>query len=150
MKSQKYIDALLTKKAKGYSLIEIMLVLSIVMGLMVGVVQIYTRVKANMKKSSTQSLLLQVENGINEFKNDVGRYPHTLEELVSGPSDAQEKRRWSNNYIQDKNAIVDGSIKDSYGNDLQYAFNKETSKFNLFSWGPEGEGAEFGQIVLEK
>ncbi len=136
------------KKNAGMSIIEILLVFTVIMVMTVGVLNLYRTVQASQKKSATQTLLLQVKNGIENFKNDIGRYPTKLEEFTSGPSDAQERRRWSDSYIDTK-LIVDGVVRDAYGNEIVYEYDKSKNKFEVYSWGPKGVGSETGQIQIE-
>jgi type II secretion system protein G len=145
---KKNILHILKKRNQGMSLIEIMLVFTVIMAMLVGVFQLYKTIQASQKKSATKSLIAQVKNGIEQFKNDVGRYPSKLEELVTGPSDAQEKRRWSEEAIDKKN-FIDGTIKDTYGNEIVYTFDKSKNTFDLYSWGPKGVGSESDQIFVE-
>ncbi len=145
---KKNILSILKNKNQGMSLIEIMLVFTVIMAMLVGIFQLYKVIQANQKKSATKSLIVQVKNGIEQFKNDVGRYPTKLDELVSGPTDTQEKRRWSEEAIDKKN-IVDGTIKDTYGNEIVYTFDKSKNNFDLYSWGPKGVGSESDQIFAE-
>lgn len=144
------IKSILFLKEKGMSLIELMLVMTLVLGAMVGLFQLYNTIKANQKKSATQALVAQVQNGIEQFKNDIGRYPTKLEELITPPSEQNEKRRWnSDGYVTNKNNIIDGSIKDDYGNELEYKYDKSKNTFEIFSWGPKGVGSETGQILVQ-
>jgi general secretion pathway protein G len=142
------IKTLLKRKNSGMSLIEIMLVFTVIMAMLVGVFQLYKTIQKSQKKSSTQSLLAQVQTGIEGFKNDIGRYPAKLEELATGPSDAQEKRRWSENYV-DRKSVIDGTVKDTFGNELVYTFDKSKNNYELYSWGPNGVGAESDQIFVQ-
>lgn len=139
---------ILKNKNHGMSLIEIMLVFTVMMAMAVGIFQLYKTIQTSQKKSATKSLLIQVKSGIEQFKNDIGRYPSKLEELVNGPSDGQEKRRWSGEAIDKKN-FVDGTIKDTYGNEIVYTFDKSKNNFDLYSWGPKGVGSESDQIFVE-
>lgn len=131
------------------SLIELMLVMTLVLGAMVGLFQLYKTIKANQKKSSTKTFIAQIQNGVEQFKNDIGRFPTKLEELVVPPSDQNEKRRWNSDGYADKKSLDEGSIKDDYGNELEYRFDKSKNSFEIFSWGEKGVGSETGQIFAE-
>ncbi len=144
---KKVILKIMRKKNAGMSIVEILLVFTVIMVMTVGVFNLYRAVQSSQKKSATQTLLLQVQNGIENFKNDLGRYPAKLEEFASGPSDAQERRRWSDSYI-DKKLVVDGVIRDAYGNEIVYEYDKSKNKFEVYSWGPNGVGSETGQIQI--
>lgn len=142
------IYSIIKKRSSAMSMIEIMLVFAVVLTAMVGVFQLFRTLQNSQKKSSTQSLLAQVQSGIQMFKNDLGRYPVSLEEFVTGPSNTEEKRRWSEDYI-DRKIIADGIIRDAWGNELSYNFDKAKNKIELFSWGAKGVGAESGQIFAD-
>jgi general secretion pathway protein G len=137
------------KRAKAMSLIELMLVMTLVLGAMVGLFQLYKTLKSNQKKSATRTFIAQIQNGIEQFKNDIGRYPIKLEELVVPPSEPQEKRRWNSDGYADKKSLEEGSIKDDYGNEIEYRFDKAKNSFEIFSWGEKGVGSETGQIFAE-
>jgi general secretion pathway protein G len=138
------------QKKRGMSLIEIMLVIAVGMGLMAGLVTIYKKVQNSLKRSSTQSLLFEVQNGLEEFRRDLGRYPVKIDELVAGPADANEKKKWSGQYVSNKDSVSNDTVVDSYGNEIVYVYDKSKNKFELYSWGPQGPGAEYGHISLEK
>lgn len=137
------------KRVKAMSLIELMLVMTLVLGAMVGLFQLYKTLKSNQKKSATKTFIAQVQNGVEQFKNDIGRYPTKLEELVVPPADQNEKRRWNSDGYADKKSLEEGSIKDEYGNELEYKYDKAKNSFEIFSWGEKGVGSETGQIFAE-
>ena len=131
------------------SLIELMLVMTLVLGAMVGLFQLYKTIKANQKKSATRAFIAQIQNGVEQFKNDIGRYPSKLEELIIAPAEANEKRRWNSDGYANKKSIEEGTIRDEYGNELEYRFDKSKNTFEIFSWGEKGVGSETGQIFAE-
>lgn len=137
------------RREKAMSLIELMLVMTLVLGAMVGLFQLYKTIKSNQKKSATKTFIAQIQNGVEQFKNDIGRFPTRLEELVVPPSDQNEKRRWNSDGYADKKSLDEGSIKDDYGNELEYRFDKAKNSFEIFSWGEKGVGSETGQIFAE-
>ena len=139
----------LLRKHKGMSLIELMLVMTLVLGAMVGLFQLYKTIKANQKKSATRTFIAQVQNGVEQFKNDIGRYPTKLEELILPPADANERRRWNSDGYANKKSIEEATIRDEYGNELEYRFDKSKNTFEIFSWGEKGVGSETGQIFAE-
>lgn len=139
----------LLRKHKGMSLIELMLVMTLVLGAMVGLFQLYKTIKANQKKSATRAFIAQIQNGVEQFKNDIGRYPSKLEELIIAPTEANEKRRWNSDGYANKKSIEEGTIRDEYGNELEYRFDKSKNTFEIFSWGEKGVGSETGQIFAE-
>lgn len=148
MLTKKNIFHVIKKKNQGMSMIELLLVFTLAMGMLVGVLQLYRNIQASQKKSATKTLITQIKSAIEQFKNDIGRYPSKLEELVTGPTDGKEKRRWSEEAIDKKN-IIDGTIKDTYGNEIVYTYDKAKNNFDLYSWGPKGVGSESDQIFAD-
>ena len=134
----KKFNQIIRSKASGMSLIEIMLVVSIVAAGLVGLIRLYQSVTERQAKSETSNLLSIIKTGVDSFKIDVGRPPQNLDELITGPSETQEKRRSQHPYVD--------SITDRWGNQIEYKFDKEKNNVEIFSWGKNGPGSESGQI----
>lgn len=138
----------INQKHSGMSLIEIMLYTGIVAVLLVGVLQIYNTIQQRSKISETKNKLSAMKAGIDNFRVDIGRYPIKIDELVTPPSDAQERRRWQKGYVPEKYA-TDGTLLDAWGNPFVYTLAASKASYELSSWGPNGEGAETGNIFAD-
>lgn len=135
---KKTINEALRSKALGMSLIEILLVITIVAAGFVGLIRLYQKITNAQAVSETKSLLDTIQASVTSFKTDIGRYPQALDELITGPTDPQEKRRAQIPYVQ--------SIVDRWGNQIEYKFDKEKNSIEIYSWGSNGPGSESGQI----
>ncbi len=138
---------LLYSKRPGFSLIEIMIYIAIIAALLLGVMQLARTLTDRAKISKTRTILMATKNAVDQFKIDIGRYPTKIEELAVHPSDANEKRRWLGPYVP-QDYIVNGSIKDDYGHDVQYKFDTAKNSFEVFSWGKE-ENSDVGNIFID-
>lgn len=122
--------------SKGFSLIELMVAVTI-MGIMVGlVVPAYMAYRQRARRSATVTTLKTLENAIDMFQGDTGAYPATLPELVNAPTDPKISKRWQGPYLKKE------VTTDSYGHELVYQVTKGGKRpYELYSWGPKGEGA---------
>jgi general secretion pathway protein G len=139
---------LFLSKRPGYSLLEIMIVIGIIASLLVGVIQLAKTLSDRSKVEKVKTLLRAVKSGVDQFKIDLGKYPTKIDELVQPPSDAQDRRRWQGPYVPSEFA-KDGSIKDEYGNDIEYKVDNAKNTFEVFSWGKNGAGSDTGNIFVD-
>ncbi|BFM14398.1 GspG family T2SS major pseudopilin variant XcpT [Maricurvus nonylphenolicus] len=129
-----------TKKQKGFTLIEIMVVV-VILGILGALVvpNILGRTgeaRATAAKSDIQS----ISNALDLYKLDNHSYPSTdqgLEALVTQPSGYPEAKNWN----------PDGYLKrlpqDPWGNDYQYVSPGSNGAFDLYSLGADSrEGGE--------
>lgn len=127
------------QSGRGYTLVEIMLVLSIITVLLgagiyylVGNVDAakITRAQGDIETLGTQLQTYQMQNL---------RYPTTeqgLQALVSKPTSPPEPRVW----IQ---LLKPEALMDPWGNPYQYRSpgEKNPKTYDLWSWGPDGPGS---------
>ncbi|GAB1594555.1 type II secretion system major pseudopilin GspG [Lysobacter claricitrinus] len=113
---------------RGMSLIEIIIVI-----VLIGVVLTFVgsrilggadRAKANLAKSEVQTLAQKIE----QYKEDVGRYPTALSDLAAAPQGATG---WLGPYAKE------GELKDPWGNAISYK-------------APGDDGHAFDVIILGK
>jgi len=119
----------------GMSLVEILIVLTLVGGLFT---LIFGRVfggrdRANIK--GTHVIMKNISDTIREYKGDVGTYPPTLEALQERPSKA---KGWMGPY--------DVDTKDAWKNEIKYTV--EGKKFTLTSAGSSEEFGDKKDIVV--
>jgi len=116
----------------GFSLVEIMIVLTII-GLIFGF--LVTNIPKQLekgKKNATTATLKVLEQNIEEFYNDTGHYPEKLEDLVKKPSNPELAEKWDGNYLKTKNVPKDG-----WGNSFQYKLTADDQEhpYELYSKG---------------
>ena len=131
------------RRHDGFTLIEIMIVVMIV-GLLMATIatQLIGRAQlAQVDLAATQ--LRQLEQALELYKLDNGRYPTTdqgLVALISKPSGDPVPRRWSPGGYAKRD-----QISDPWGLPYEYQAPGDHNErgFDLFSYGPDGlEGGE--------
>lgn len=114
----------------GFSLIEIILVVVLIGGIVAfAATRILgggDRAKVNLAKAQVQTLAEKVQ----QFEQDTGKLPGSLEELVKAPGDAAG---WLGPYAKD------GELKDPWNHPYTYSMPGEGKPFDLVSLGKDGQ-----------
>ncbi len=136
------------KSMRGFSLIELLVVLAI-LGLLAGLVGPQVMNALGGAKSKTAKL--QIEDlgaALDLFHLEVGRYPNTsegLKALVERPSGASN---WNGPYLKKAK-----TLKDPWGNEYHYQSPGEHGPYDLYSLGSDnshgGEGEAQDQVSWE-
>ena len=129
------------KRQTGFSLIELLVVLTIIalLGAVVG-----PQLIGNLGGAKSDTTKLQIEDfgaALDMFYLDNGRYPSTeegLRALVSKPADLGT---WDGPYLK-KNTIP----KDAWGNDFRYEADEESNgPYDLYSYGADNAEGGSGE-----
>jgi len=133
------------RHASGFTLLELMIVLVILVGLMAiaGPRLLGSQKKADINQAKVQ--IGQFERGLKDYLVDMKVYPPTeegLKVLLSAPEDERLARRWSGPYLDAKSLPLD-----PWGNEYQYEFDSMESSEEqstegsprIFSMGPDGQ-----------
>lgn len=128
---------------EGFTLLEILIVVSIIVALMAILATNYRGVgrDADIKLTTTQ--LKRVEQALEFYRLDAGRYPSTeqgLKALVREPTTEPIPRRYRPGGYLTSELLVD-----PWQNPLYYESpgQNNTYAFDLASWGPDGlEGGD--------
>ncbi len=132
------------KQQAGFSLIELLVVLTIIalLGAIVG-----PQLIGNLGGARSDTTKIQIEDfgaALDLFYLDSGRYPTTeegLRALIAAPSDLGT---WDGPYLK-KNTIP----RDAWGNDYRYASPGNNGPYDLYSYGAdnaEGGAGESGDL----
>ncbi len=122
---------------RGFSIIEILIVLAIIALLAGIVVTNFTGIFGGAQEQATETVVKQsFETPLLKFRIDTGSYPNTsegLQALIKAPSGKSKK--WKGPYLKE-NQIP----QDPWGKPYQYRFPgvKNTNSFDLWSFGPDG------------
>lgn len=121
------------KNKKGFSLIEIMIVLGIIGAILAAVGSRIVGANDKAKVRQAKMLLSQVSDALNNYYTDCGKYPESLDGLLK--ADASCSNWGPGPYMK---ATKDGQILDPWNNPLQYG-PSESGDFTLKSLGKDGK-----------
>lgn len=127
-----------TYSQKGFSLLEIMVVLVIIAILMSLVVPNIINRPDEARITAAKIDMKSIANALNLYKLDNFTYPNTqqgLEGLVSKPTTAPIPPNWKSAYLK-KLPI------DPWGNPYQYLSPGTHGEFDLYSFGPGANPAQ--------
>ena len=114
----------------GFSLIEIILVIVLIGGIVAFAASRILgggdRAKYNLAKSQVQTLAEKIQ----QYENDTGSLPGSLDDLVTQPGNATG---WLGPYAKA------GELKDPWNHPLEYHVPGDNQAFDLASFGKDGK-----------
>src|SRR5438876_470374 len=95
------------RRARGFTLMEILLVLAIlvVLGSMVSLG--YVKIQQEANKKATRAQLTLLEDAVKTYILDVGTPPTDLSGLVTAPPDLANPLKWTGPYLDKQTLPVD-------------------------------------------
>jgi len=125
----------MNKKRKGFTLVELLVVVLIISMLAVVVVPRVFRGLGKTKRDLARSNMSNIESGIERFMLDCGRYPgdgEGLMVLLESPADVEEK--WAGPYIKKS------QLADPWGNEYIYVEQGSVNigSYDVISFGADG------------
>lgn len=127
------------REQSGFTMLEILIVVTIIGALMAIVANRFLDRQVDAKISLASTQMRQLEQALELYRLDNGRYPTTeqgLGALVREPSTGPTPRRYPPGaYVSAK------LIRDPWEEDFQYEIPGEHNAhaFDLFSYGPDGK-----------
>lgn len=129
---QKLLNRRSMQAKPGMTLIELMLVLVIAAIVIGGSLAIFRTLMNRAKFTKTQTMMRNVQSGIESFHTDTDEYPRNLEDLRRQP-EGELGKRWQGPYI-DKKPI------DGWDRGFLYRLTPEAEHpYELFSYGAGGK-----------
>ena len=132
-----------TIKKRQFSLLEVIIAITIVALVATIAVQNLSSSVDEANVKTTQIQMASFKSAITNFKLATGKFPNSLEDLVTNPGDSKNWRQF-----------LEEIPKDPWGNDYMYSLAPETfNKFEIVSYGADGQagGEEFNaDITLSK
>lgn len=128
------------KKAKGFTLLELLVVIVIIGLLAAYVGPKYFSQLGKAEVTSAKAQIEAFEKALDAYRLDVGRYPSTeegLNALVTAPATAGTK--WNGPYL---NKVVP---QDPWGRPYQYKAPGAKAEFEIISLGKDGQPGGEGQ-----
>jgi general secretion pathway protein G len=127
-------------RVRGFSLIELLLVLVILSVLAAIVVPKFTGVSEKSRKTKAETEIANMSTALNRFEIEIGRFPSSdegLQALVTQPNGLPEGK-WGGPYLER------GVPKDPWGKPYVYRSpGLNNPSFDLYSLGPDGrEGGD--------
>ena len=122
-------------RPKGFTLVELLLVLVILAVLAVIVVPKFTGRSQQARVTAAQADIANIEIAIDTFEIDNARYPTTEEGLAALVQQPSDLPTWKGEYLKR------GVPKDPWGNPYVYREpgRQNTTSYDLYSFGPDGQ-----------
>jgi general secretion pathway protein G len=132
------------RRPDGFTLMEVLLVLAILVVLGSLVSAGYVQIQRNANKDSARAQIGLLEDAADFYTLNVGSPPTNLQGLIERPTDIAVPEEWSGPYI-DKSTIP----KDPWNNDYIYETfeSPEGMKFRISSAGPNGQPGDDDDIA---
>jgi general secretion pathway protein G len=118
----------------GFSLMEIMIAVTIMGLIMAMVVPAVNNSLKKAKKRTAVSSLRNFKNAITEYHNETHQYPTKLRDLIKKPTGL---KGWEEPYL-----AFEEIPQDPWGQDFKYKVTQGGKHpYELYSWGPNGQGS---------
>ena len=127
------------KVSKGFTLIEVMVVVVILSILAVFIVPKIMSKPEQARKTQARQNIRILETSLNMYKLDNFQYPSTdqgLDALVTKPAGEPDPKNWN------ADGYIERLPKDAWGNPYQYLSPGTRGKIDIFSLGPDGVASE--------
>lgn len=116
-----------TNNVRGFTLIEILVVMAIIGMLAVMVAPNLFRQQAGAMRDAALSQISSLETALDSYRLDMNRYPDSLAELMENESGSAS---WNGPYLRREVPM------DPWGNEYEYQSNGRS--FTLLSYGADG------------
>ena len=132
-------SAIRNPQSRGFTLVEIMLVV-VIIGILAAIV--VPKIAGNSERARATRVQADINGGIKtalgEFEVDMGFYPQSLQDLLQRPRNG---KNWHGPYLET-------APLDPWGNPYQYSFpgKHNGAPYDLWSAGPDGKSGDQDDI----
>jgi prepilin-type N-terminal cleavage/methylation domain-containing protein len=117
---------------KGFSIIELLIVLAIGAGIIV-VALGYRKFINTSREGSTNQKMATLDTVLEMYRTRIGSYPIDLNELIEGPTNPALRKRWGEALADEKD------LQDAWFKEFIYEGDPKGNKYELYSTGSKGE-----------
>lgn len=128
------------RRRRGFTLLELMLVLAILVALAGVVIVNIGGAQDDAYRRTTEVVLKDLKTHVQMYRIRVNSMPESLDQLMTGPSDSAKKAAFGE-------PLITEVPTDAWGNDLDYKLNG--NKYELRSAGADGQMNSDDDIVVE-
>jgi general secretion pathway protein G len=131
------------RRQRGFTLMEVLLVLAILIILGATVTVGYQQVSKSAKMDATRNQIKMLENAINTYALAVGTPPTTqqgLTALIEAPTDLKNPAKWQGPYLNKQ------LPNDPWDSPYQYEA-QQGDQFRIWSMGPDGASGSEDDIA---
>jgi len=128
-----------SRRRRGFTLIEVLLVLVILAMLASLAVGTYTRVRVQAQKNAAKTQIGLFSTPLETYRLDVNQYPVSLDSLCVAPGDLPNPDKWNGPYLKPPIPL------DPWDNPYQYVTpgKQNPESYDVWSMGPDGvDGTE--------
>ena len=119
-------------RAGAFTIVEILVVVMIIGVLVTLIVPRYFGRVGQAKKATAEQKVATIDSAILMFQNDYGRFPQSLDELISRPVDIPEEK-WNYPSLRPKD------LKDPWGREFLYKQPGDNGPYDLVCLGADGK-----------
>jgi general secretion pathway protein G len=119
---------------RGFTLMEVLLVLVILVVLASIAVSTYSGVQDRALKDAAKAKVGMISGQIDTYQLHMRSFPADLNDLITRPSDAKSAERWSGPYLKESGALLD-----PWDNEIRYAApgKHNPERYDVWSVGPD-------------
>lgn len=124
----------LVRRRRGFTLIEVLLVLVILVLLAATAVPLYSSYQRQANKNAAKSQVGMMETALDGYQLNIGNYPPGLDALFQPPADLPNPAKWEGPYLKGNMIPLD-----PWGNEYLYKFpgDRNPQTYDLWSVGPD-------------
>jgi general secretion pathway protein G len=120
------------RRRAAFTMVEIMVVIVIIAVLATLILPRFISRVGEAKQSAAKQQVSEIEKAVDLFRLDYGRYPTTLDDLVTRPTDITEEN-WKEPTLKAKHLI------DPWGRTFLYRVPGEHGAVDVYSYGADGQ-----------